>query len=139
MLPVTRSKSISTVTVIIVGLALILLTITSSSIAEIHRAKSISSKPHHAGRSAAIKHRLIQAQQLQASTYWNVTRLIDVFQEWLQSITDNDRFNVWSYSLLSAGLVGLSGIFPLLVIPLEAGEALKRGGKYNFSNLALVA
>lgn len=35
----------------------------------------------------------------------------------------------WILSLVSAGLVGLSGIFPLLVIPLEAGKALRRGGE----------
>ena len=39
-------------------------------------------------------------------------------------------FNAWTYSLLGAVLVGFSGIFPLLVIPLEAGPALKHGGKY---------
>ena len=36
----------------------------------------------------------------------------------------------WIYSLISAMLVGLSGIFPLLVIPLEAGKALRKGGKF---------
>lgn len=36
---------------------------------------------------------------------------------------------IWGYSLLGSVLVGLSGIFPLLVIPLEAGPSLKHGGK----------
>jgi hypothetical protein len=35
----------------------------------------------------------------------------------------------WIYSMVSAMLVGLSGIFPLLVIPLETGKNLHRGGK----------
>ena len=37
----------------------------------------------------------------------------------------------WIYSLLSASLIGLSGVFPLLVIPLEAGDSLKTGGKLS--------
>ena len=38
----------------------------------------------------------------------------------------------WAYSIISAVLVGLSGIFPLLVIPLESGKALRNanGGEY---------
>lgn len=119
----------STVAVIFVGLALVLLAVTSTSNAEIHRAKAINSKPYHAGRTAAIKSRLLQAQQLQAAASWNVTRLIECVQGWMKSLTDGDRCSVWIYSLTSAGLVGLSGIFPLLVIPLEVGEALKRGGQ----------
>jgi len=35
------------------------------------------------------------------------------------------------YSLVSAALVGLSGIFPLVVIPIEAGEALRKGAAAN--------
>ncbi|XP_050397992.1 zinc transporter ZIP13 [Patella vulgata] len=36
-------------------------------------------------------------------------------------------YETWCYSLFSAVLVGLSGIFPLLVIPIEAGPSLKHG------------
>lgn len=39
-------------------------------------------------------------------------------------------YEIWAYSLLSSVLVGLSGIFPLLVIPLESGCALRHGGKW---------
>ena len=35
----------------------------------------------------------------------------------------------WIMTVISALLVGLSGIFPLLVIPLETGKALKKGGE----------
>ena len=38
---------------------------------------------------------------------------------------------VWTYAIISAMLVGLSGIFPLLIIPLDAGENLKHGRKYQ--------
>lgn len=40
-------------------------------------------------------------------------------------------YEVFCYSLGGAVLVGLSGIFPLLVIPIEAGPALKHGGKLS--------
>ncbi len=43
----------------------------------------------------------------------------------------------WIYSMISATLVGLSGIFPLLVIPLEAGRALRKGGEYFHANSIL--
>lgn len=35
----------------------------------------------------------------------------------------------WVYATISAILVGLSGIFPLVVIPIEAGKGLRKGGK----------
>ena len=38
----------------------------------------------------------------------------------------------WVYATISAMLVGLSGIFPLLVIPIEAGKALRKGGKCSY-------
>ncbi|KAJ8394929.1 hypothetical protein AAFF_G00040520 [Aldrovandia affinis] len=36
-----------------------------------------------------------------------------------------ERADTWIYSLIGSIMVGLSGIFPLLVIPIEAGAALK--------------
>ena len=41
------------------------------------------------------------------------------------------KLEVWVYSVIASILVGLSGIFPLLVIPMEAGPALKHGGNAN--------
>lgn len=35
------------------------------------------------------------------------------------------------YAILGAILVGLSGIFPLLVIPIEAGKSLENAGKFS--------
>lgn len=37
----------------------------------------------------------------------------------------SEHFHVWFFSLVGSVAVGLSGIFPLLVIPIEAGAALK--------------
>lgn len=47
-------------------------------------------------------------------------------------------YDVWLYSILGAVVVGLSGIFPLLVIPLEAGPSLKHGGKVRELSMSRV-
>lgn len=39
----------------------------------------------------------------------------------------------WLYSIPATILVGLCGIFPLLVIPVEAGHALREGGKRSWN------
>lgn len=49
-----------------------------------------------------------------------------------QAIADffaSERADVWLCSLVGSVAVGLSGIFPLLVIPIEAGAALETAGK----------
>ena len=40
-------------------------------------------------------------------------------------------YNPWFYALFGTLLVGLTGIFPLLVIPVEAGHKLREGGIIN--------
>lgn len=47
----------------------------------------------------------------------------------LAGFTSSERAHVWLLSLVGSVAVGLSGIFPLLVIPVEAGAALKTEGK----------
>lgn len=50
----------------------------------------------------------------------------------LQAVADflaSEQAHVWLLSLVGSVAVGLSGIFPLLVIPIEAGAALKTEGK----------
>lgn len=50
----------------------------------------------------------------------------------LQAVADflgSEHTHVWFLSLVGSVAVGLSGIFPLLVIPIEAGAALKTEGK----------
>ncbi len=50
----------------------------------------------------------------------------------LQAVADflaSEHAHVWLLSLVGSAAVGLSGIFPLLVIPIEAGAALKTEGK----------
>lgn len=40
----------------------------------------------------------------------------------------SEHVHIWLLSLVGSVAVGLSGIFPLLVIPIEAGAALKTEG-----------
>lgn len=49
----------------------------------------------------------------------------------IEGLTGTSRhiYEIWILSILGAVLIGLSGVFPLLVIPLESGPALKQGGK----------
>ena len=50
----------------------------------------------------------------------------------LQAVADflsSEHAHVWLFSLVGSVAVGLSGIFPLLVIPIEAGAALKTEGQ----------
>ena len=56
----------------------------------------------------------------------------DFNTEALQSAGGHSK-KTWLYATISAMLVGLSGIFPLLVIPIEAGKALREGGKCSYS------
>lgn len=50
----------------------------------------------------------------------------------LQAVTDfltSELTHVWFLSLVGSVAVGLSGVFPLLVIPFESGAALKTEGR----------
>ena len=49
--------------------------------------------------------------------------------EFLLKLFNSVNYCPWIFSLIGSMLVGLSGIFPLLVIPVEDGEKLKFGGK----------
>ncbi|XP_016357601.1 zinc transporter ZIP13-like isoform X3 [Sinocyclocheilus anshuiensis] len=51
---------------------------------------------------------------------WCIKDLLD-----LDELFSIDNLDVWFYSLLGSIAIGLSGIFPLLVIPIEAGTTLK--------------
>uniref|UniRef100_A0A672JX41 Zinc transporter ZIP13 n=1 Tax=Sinocyclocheilus grahami TaxID=75366 RepID=A0A672JX41_SINGR len=57
---------------------------------------------------------------------WCIKDLLD-----LDELFSIDNLDVWFYSLLGSIAIGLSGIFPLLVIPIEAGTTLKTEGKSN--------
>lgn len=81
---------------------------------EIHRAKSPNTK------SIVRNTRTTSAEANVAENFEEKTNNMD---------DGRDPYEVWIYSVCGSIAVGLSGIFPLLVIPIEAGPALKHGGK----------
>lgn len=84
----------------------------------------MGSRPH---RPYASRRALVQ----QEAAWKSPAKLVDAVKTWIWSWTSTDRIEIWAYSVIASALVGLSGIFPLLVIPLETGEALRRGGEYT--------
>ncbi|XP_051947213.1 zinc transporter ZIP13 isoform X1 [Xyrauchen texanus] len=54
---------------------------------------------------------------------WSAKDLLDLW--YLDELFSIDNIDVWFCSLLGSIAIGLSGIFPLLVVPIEAGTALK--------------
>ncbi|XP_056103925.1 zinc transporter ZIP13 isoform X2 [Rhinichthys klamathensis goyatoka] len=54
---------------------------------------------------------------------WSIKDLLDL--QYLDELFSVDNLDVWFCSLLGSIAIGLSGIFPLLVIPIEAGTTLK--------------
>jgi len=95
--------------------------------AEIHRAKSaVGSRPHRPS-GAHYRHRRGVVQQ--EAAWRGPARLLSAVKSWVWSLTSIERVEIWACSVIASAVVGLSGIFPLLVIPLEAGEALRRGGE----------
>lgn len=72
---------------------------------------------------------MIQTAVAQAKTApagpgpWSIKDLVDL--QYLDELMSIDNLDVWFCSLVGSIAIGLSGIFPLLVIPIEAGTALK--------------
>ncbi|XP_045189389.2 zinc transporter ZIP13-like [Mercenaria mercenaria] len=97
-------------------ICLIYVTVSNS---EIHRAK-----PN--GQKYGVKSSYSQDESYVAET-------LDILEEdTLSEDTEkrtmyDSKLETWIFSIFGAMLVGLSGIFPLLVIPIEAGPALKHG------------
>lgn len=55
--------------------------------------------------------------------------LCDTEAESWGHLFSSERLDAWICSLIGSFMVGLSGVFPLLVIPLETGAALRSEGK----------
>jgi hypothetical protein len=67
-------------------------------------------------------------------TIWGVYKelLIDYIPDsWITfiSLLTNFEYHPWLFSVIGSAIIGLSGILPLLVIPIEEGANLKSGGK----------
>lgn len=84
---------------------------------EIHRAKS----PHIKSNS-----RNTRTTSADSNVAQHFEETSDIMED------ERARYEVWIYSICGSIAVGLSGIFPLLIIPIEAGPALKHGGKFCF-------
>ncbi|XP_051558763.1 zinc transporter ZIP13-like isoform X2 [Myxocyprinus asiaticus] len=54
---------------------------------------------------------------------WSAKDLLDLW--YLDELFSIDNIDVWFCSLVGSFAIGLSGVFPLLVIPIEAGTTLK--------------
>lgn len=62
------------------------------------------------------------------------TELVDVpVVDVISKLFTAFEYYPWIFSLIGSILVGLSGVLPLLIIPIEEGENLKSGGKYYFN------
>jgi len=94
--------------------------------AEIHRAKSVQQmKPRRPGTTQQPTRKPVEAtEQPSGPSPFNTSCTHGTEKV----VSGHDR-QTWLYSIVSAILVGLSGIFPLLVIPIDATEMLKNGGK----------
>lgn len=101
-----------------VFICLICVTLSNS---EIHRAKPNS--PKYGVKSHNSYEQSYVAQGVDISEEDTLLKHRD------RTTMDESKLETWVFSIFGAMLVGLSGIFPLLVIPIEAGPALKHGGK----------
>lgn len=53
----------------------------------------------------------------------------DIFMEYVPEYFKDWQYHPWIFSVLGSILIGLSGVLPLLIIPLEGGENFQSGGK----------
>ena len=92
---------------------------------EIHRAKT---SVYKSGKRAGLNAQLVDvAQGGEMPTSGDAGDPATVHM-----VVDEENFqtyDVWIYSIAGAILVGLSGILPLIIMPIEAGPSLKHGGK----------
>jgi hypothetical protein len=75
-----------------------------------------------------------QRNYISEGTMWDVykTFLIDYISDlWVAvvSLLPNFEYHPVLFSVIGSAIIGLSGVLPLLVIPIEEGANLKSGGK----------
>ena len=90
----------------LVGFLLLLLLPSDTSLVKIHRAAPRTPKG--------------QLKDVSDESLWVASDLPGLFT----------KREAWFYTIPATILVGMCGIFPLLVIPVEAGQALREGGWY---------
>lgn len=101
--------------------------------AEIHRAKTHKSNTygHRFGARKLPKYvnnEYVIENEIDSTKTYQASVLNDVHNKVMNNVYFGYHTEIWLYSIFSAVLVGLSGIFPLLIIPLEIGSSIKFKG-----------
>lgn len=105
-------------------IALLIASFALPCLPNIHRAakKTSWSTTHSTDPSSSSSHQHLDPDTMDASQQYNNSN----------NIQDKHKlFQAQICSVIAALVVGLTGILPLLVIPLEAGPNLKHGGKFH--------
>ncbi|XP_069750666.1 zinc transporter ZIP13 [Narcine bancroftii] len=84
---------------------------------------SLSSADIHRANAKKLARKAAAAQAANEKHRWCPENVFEL-RSWSELFA-GERANAWICSLIGSVMVGLSGIFPLLVIPIEAGAALK--------------
>ncbi|XP_072374872.1 zinc transporter ZIP13-like isoform X1 [Scyliorhinus torazame] len=84
---------------------------------------SLSSADIHRANAKKLARKAAAAQAAIGSHKWCPENVFEL-RSWSE-LFSGERVDAWICSLIGSVIVGLSGIFPLLVIPIEAGAALK--------------
>ncbi|KAJ9597936.1 hypothetical protein L9F63_011223, partial [Diploptera punctata] len=58
---------------------------------------------------------------------WNVAQYVPEFVVPVVSMLPNFEYHPWVFAVIGSTLIGLSGVLPLLVIPIGEGANLKSG------------
>ncbi|CAK9805989.1 Zinc transporter ZIP13 [Anthophora quadrimaculata] len=69
----------------------------------------------------------IQRNCTESSGYFYDTIVEDMWAPWGVAMMEYFEHSPWLFSLLGSTMIGLTGIFPLLIIPIEEGVDLKNG------------
>lgn len=82
----------------------------------------------------AATNNLFQRNDTSDGVVWGVykTFVTDYIPDsWIPviSLLPSFEYHPWLFSVIGSAVIGLSGVFPLLVIPIEEGANLKSGGK----------
>lgn len=84
---------------------------------------SLSSADIHRANAKKLARKAAAAQAANEGQRWCPENVFTL-RSWSELFA-GERIDAWICSLIGSVIVGLSGVFPLLVIPIEAGAALK--------------
>ncbi|XP_072128226.1 zinc transporter ZIP13 [Mobula birostris] len=84
---------------------------------------SLSSADIHRANAKKLTRKAAAAQAANENQWWCPENVFEL-RSWSE-LFSGERVDAWICSLIGSVMVGLSGVFPLLVIPIEAGTTLK--------------